>query len=83
MFSHTSEGCGIWYTALSKLSFFDVFIQPSTIYPILWQGGFIVDAIKWNFTKFLVNKEGQAIKRFGPKENPDSMEPDIKAALGL
>jgi len=47
------------------------------------QGGFIVDAIKWNFTKFLVNKEGQAIKRFGPKENPDSMEPDIKAALGL
>ena len=47
------------------------------------QGGTLIDAIKWNFTKFLVDKNGQAIKRFGPKENPDSMEPDIKAALGV
>jgi len=47
------------------------------------QGGTLIDAIKWNFTKFLVDKEGHAIKRFGPKENPYSMEPDIKAALGL
>ena len=47
------------------------------------QGGTFIDAIKWNFSKFLVDKNGQAIKRFGPKENPDSMEPDIKAALGV
>jgi glutathione peroxidase len=38
-------------------------------------------AIKWNFTKFLVNKEGQVIKRFGPQDAPVSLEKDIKAAL--
>jgi glutathione peroxidase len=38
-------------------------------------------AIKWNFTKFLVGKEGQVIKRFGPQDTPASLEKDIKAAL--
>ena len=33
--------------------------------------------IKWNFTKFLINRQGQVIKRFGPKDNPITMEPDI------
>lgn len=30
-------------------------------------------AIKWNFTKFLVNKEGQIVHRFEPKEKPESI----------
>ena len=38
-------------------------------------------AIKWNFTKFLVGKDGQVIKRFGPQDTPASLEKDIKAAL--
>lgn len=38
-------------------------------------------AIKWNFTKFLVGKDGQVIKRFGPQDAPASLEKDIKAAL--
>jgi glutathione peroxidase len=38
-------------------------------------------AIKWNFTKFLVGKNGQVIKRFGPQDTPASLEKDIKAAL--
>jgi glutathione peroxidase len=38
-------------------------------------------AIKWNFTKFLVGKDGQVIKRFGPQDTPASLENDIKAAL--
>jgi glutathione peroxidase len=38
-------------------------------------------AIKWNFTKFLVSKEGQVIKRFGPQDAPASLEKDIKAVL--
>jgi len=37
--------------------------------------------IKWNFTKFLVNREGVPIKRFGPKDNPISVETDIVNAL--
>ena len=38
-------------------------------------------AIKWNFTKFLVGKDGQVIKRFGPQDAPANLEKDIKAAL--
>jgi glutathione peroxidase len=38
-------------------------------------------AIKWNFTKFLVGKDGQVIKRYAPNDTPDSIKPDIEAAL--
>jgi glutathione peroxidase len=38
-------------------------------------------AIKWNFTKFLVDRQGRVIKRFGPKDTPDSMRQDIEAVL--
>ena len=38
-------------------------------------------AIKWNFTKFLVGKDGQVIKRYAPTDTPKSMADDIKAAL--
>ncbi|WP_416150378.1 glutathione peroxidase [Salipaludibacillus sp. HK11] len=33
--------------------------------------------IKWNFTKFLINKEGNIVQRFGPKDKPESFENDI------
>ena len=38
-------------------------------------------AIKWNFTKFLVDKNGQVIKRYAPTDTPKSMAEDIEAAL--
>jgi len=34
-------------------------------------------SIKWNFTKFLIGKDGVPIKRFGPKDNPLSFKKDI------
>jgi glutathione peroxidase len=37
--------------------------------------------IKWNFTKFLVNKQGDVIKRYSPTTTPEQMEADITAAL--
>jgi glutathione peroxidase len=37
--------------------------------------------IKWNFTKFLVGRDGVPVRRFGPKEEPEGMEPEIVAAL--
>ncbi|KAJ8673536.1 hypothetical protein QAD02_004798 [Eretmocerus hayati] len=36
--------------------------------------GFITDGIKWNFTKFLINKKGQVVDRFAPSTEPNSME---------
>lgn len=37
----------------------------------------IDDEIKWNFTKFLISKDGNVIKRFSPTSNPLSLEKDI------
>jgi len=38
-------------------------------------------AIKWNFTKFLVDKDGQVIKRYAPTDTPESLAADIEALL--
>lgn len=37
--------------------------------------------IRWNFTKFLVDREGNVVKRFAPTEDADKLENDIKALL--
>lgn len=44
-------------------------------------GGTIFDAIKWNFTKFLVDRQGVPIARFSPQTNPLDLEEDIKKEL--
>lgn len=37
--------------------------------------------IKWNFTKFLVDKKGQVVKRYGPTDKPESIKADIQALM--
>jgi glutathione peroxidase len=39
------------------------------------------EAIKWNFTKFLVDRDGEVRKRFGSMEKPESIEPEAAALL--
>lgn len=39
--------------------------------------------IKWNFTKFLVDRDGKVIDRYGSTTKPSSIEPEIKRLLGL
>jgi glutathione peroxidase len=38
-------------------------------------------AIKWNFTKFLIGKDGHVIRRYAPSDTPQSLAKDIEAAL--
>ena len=38
-------------------------------------------AIKWNFTKFLVGRDGQVIRRYAPQDRPEKLAADIEAAL--
>jgi glutathione peroxidase len=40
-----------------------------------------LQAIKWNFTKFLIGRDGRVIKRYAPTDTPESMKKDIEAAL--
>ncbi len=38
-------------------------------------------AVKWNFTKFLIGKDGQAIKRYASTDTPESLHGDVEKAL--
>lgn len=44
-------------------------------------GIFGTEAIKWNFTKFLVDRNGKVIKRYPPTSKPEDLEKDIQALL--
>ncbi|GAB4001481.1 glutathione peroxidase [Nocardioides ultimimeridianus] len=46
------------------------------------QGGLLGGSIKWNFTKFLVGRDGQVIDRFAPTTTPEKIAGDIEKALG-
>ncbi|MCC2655420.1 MAG: glutathione peroxidase [Panacagrimonas sp.] len=46
------------------------------------QGGVLGwDAIKWNFTKFLVDKSGKVVKRYAPTDKPESIAKDVAELL--
>ncbi len=39
------------------------------------------ESVKWNFTKFLIDKEGLVVRRYAPNDKPESIEADILALL--
>ncbi|GMN32151.1 hypothetical protein TIFTF001_003553 [Ficus carica] len=45
------------------------------------KGGLFGDSIKWNFSKFLVDKEGNVVDRYAPTTSPLSIEKDVKKLL--
>ena len=45
------------------------------------KGGLLGDAIKWNFTKFLVDKQGSVVERFAPQTTPERISVDIEREL--
>jgi glutathione peroxidase len=40
-----------------------------------------IEAIKWNFTKFLLDKEGQVFSRYAPQTDPEALVADIELLL--
>ena len=45
------------------------------------KGGFLVDDIKWNFTKFLISRDGCVVDRYAPITKPEKIEKDILKLL--
>ena len=45
------------------------------------KGGVLTDGIKWNFTKFLVSRDGEVLERYAPTTKPDAIKQDIEQAL--
>lgn len=79
--------CSLTYD-VSFPMFAKVDVNGSGAHP-LWKwlkdekGGFLgIDAIKWNFSKFLVGRDGRVIKRYAPTDTPESISADIEKALG-
>lgn len=45
------------------------------------KSGLLGSKIKWNFTKFLIDRNGEVVKRFGPKDEPEKMNSFIQELL--
>ncbi|UUX32831.1 glutathione peroxidase [Fundicoccus culcitae] len=45
------------------------------------KGGLLTSDIKWNFTKFLIDRDGKVIKRYSPKTEPKNITKDIEKLL--
>jgi glutathione peroxidase len=43
--------------------------------------GTLLNAVKWNFTKFLINRQGRVVKRYAPADAPASIAKDIEKLL--
>jgi glutathione peroxidase len=83
--TETADFCQLNY-GVSFPMFAKVDVNGSDAHPLFaWlreeKGGLLGDAIKWNFTKFLINREGKAVRRYAPTVLPEAIEADIKALL--
>lgn len=79
------EGCVLNY-GVSFPMFAKVEVNGDQAHPVFKYlkselGGILGSKVKWNFTKFLVDRNGKPVKRYAPITKPESLEKDIKKLL--
>ena len=80
--SFCERNYGVTFPMFAKIK-----VNGSSTHPLYQQlkadapGVLGTEAIKWNFTKFLIDREGNVVKRFSPQEEPEAMTEAIKALL--
>ncbi|TQR16584.1 glutathione peroxidase [Psychrobacillus vulpis] len=72
---------GVRFPMFAKIDVKGSEAHPLFQYLVSEKKGFLSDAIKWNFTKFLIDKEGRVINRYAPQTSPLKIEEDIKKLL--
>ncbi|WP_458701696.1 glutathione peroxidase [Sulfurospirillum sp. 1307] len=72
---------GVKFDMFSKIDVNGENTHPLYVYLKKNSGGFLTDTIKWNFTKFLVDKDGKVIHRYAPSTTPAEIEKDIEKLL--
>jgi glutathione peroxidase len=72
---------GVKFDMFSKIDVNGENTHPLYVYLKKNSGGFLTDTIKWNFTKFLVDKDGKVIHRYAPSTTPTEIEEDIEKLL--
>lgn len=83
--AETAEFCQLNYGVTFPM-FAKIDVNGANAHPLYaWlrseQGGILGDAIKWNFTKFLLNRDGQVVRRYAPNVTPEQLVDDIRALL--
>jgi glutathione peroxidase len=72
---------GVSFPMFSKIEVNGQNAHPLYKYLKSKKGGWFNSAIKWNFTKFVIDKTGKPVERFAPTTKPQDMEPLIKKLL--
>lgn len=76
-----SSNFGVSFDMFSKISVNGSNTHPLYAYLKDAAPGTLFDTIKWNFTKFLVDRNGKVIRRYAPSTTPAEIEADIKKLL--
>jgi glutathione peroxidase len=80
-----AEGCllnyGVSFPMFSKIEVNGENAHPIFKYLKNEKRGLLNKNIKWNFTKFLIDKQGNPIKRYAPIVKPEKLEPEINKLL--
>lgn len=72
-----TEKFGVTFDMFAKIDVNGDHAIPLYKYLKYKQGGTLGDFIKWNFTKFLIDKEGQPVKRYAPNIDPFDIKKDL------
>jgi len=72
---------GVSFRQFAKIKVNGKEADPLYVYLKSQQKGVLGERIKWNFTKFLVDRDGNVIARFSPNDTPESIDSKIEALL--
>jgi len=72
---------GVKFPLFSKIDVNGSNAHPLWLYLQTELKGTFVDGIKWNFTKFLIDRSGKPVKRYAPNEDPFTFEDEIQKLL--
>ena len=72
---------GVTFSVMSKVTVNGPATHPVFRFLKAKAPGLLGERVKWNFTKFLVQRDGKAVKRYPPYRKPEKLEHDIRAAL--
>ncbi len=75
---------GVTFPMMAKIDVNGANADPLYVWLTAQAPGFLGSKkIKWNFTKFLIGRDGEVVKRYSPQEDPKGMATDIEAALAV
>ncbi|MGA2296253.1 MAG: glutathione peroxidase [FCB group bacterium] len=77
-----SENYNVTFPLFSKIDVNGDNAAPLYKYLTSEKGGFLSDEIKWNFTKFLIDKNGKIVNRFASQTTPEAIQGEIEKLLG-